>query len=226
MNGRHIDTNPAVREVAFAILLHPDPSGTQHIQETLHWNEPRVRSAAALLEDDGLLTHELRPMVTKDLFAALADAWCCDQPEAALATAPPPVASTAQSELLMLGLRDPEHEPGWALAGSHAAHAWRIPVTSVDPIQHFYVPSENRLREAEERLGRATGAVGAYARVAPMFWVTNHRIDGARRRLLNSEWPIVHPLVSALEVAVTEPAALWAWRDVPASLRHTPWNQP
>lgn len=226
MNGRHIDTNPAVREVAFAILLHPNPSGTQHIQETLRWDEPRVRNAAALLEDDGLLTHELSPMARRGLFTALANAWCCDQPEAALASAPPAVTSTAQSALLTLGLEDPEHEPGWALAGSHAAQAWRIPVTTVDPIPHFYVPSENRLREAEDQIGRATGAVGAYARVAPMYWITNNRFDGARRQLLNSDWPIVHTLVSAVEVAVTEPSALRAWRDVPDSLRHAPWMQP
>lgn len=226
MDGRHIDSDPAVRQVAFAILLHPNPVGIGHIQETLRWDEPRVRNATALLEDDGLLTHELSPTSGRSLFNALAEAWCCDQPEASLASAPRPGGPSGQSERLMLGLTDPEHEPGWALGGTHAARAWKIPITISEPVEHFYVPSENRLREAEELVGRASGAAGAYARATPFFWITGHRFDGARRGLLDSHWPIVHPLVSALEIATLEPDALRYWRDVPPEVAHQPWSQP
>ena len=126
----------------------------------------------------------------------------------------------------MLGLSDPENEPGWALAGNIAARAWGIPVADSDQIPHFYAPSEPYLRLAEERLGRASGAAGAFARTTPMFWITGHRIDGVQRRTINSEWPIVHPLVTALEVAGTDPDVLKAWRDIPSEVAHQPWAQP
>ena len=217
MNGRHIDTNPAVREVAFAILLHPNPSGTQHIQETLRWDEPRVRNAAALLEDDGLLTHDLSPMAPRGLFTSLANAWCCDQPEAALASAPPRCRFYRPERTTDARTRR-SRTRAW-LGVSRQSRRTRMAHSS----EHGR--SDPALRGGEQ-IGRATGAVGAYARVAPMYWITNNRFDGARRQLLNSEWPIVHPLVSALEVAATEPAALRAWRDVPDSLRHAPRMQP
>jgi hypothetical protein len=111
MNGMHIDSDPGVRAVAFAVLLHPDPVGTEHIEQTLRWDSERVRQATDYLQGDGLLTHELRPTSGKRLFRALSDVWCCDQPEASLASAPNPGIGNRAAELLMLGLADLD-EPG------------------------------------------------------------------------------------------------------------------
>lgn len=226
MSELHLDSDLDARAAAFAVLLRPDPVGLEPIMTTLRWDEERARAAAVRLEDDALLTHELRPMSTRRLFLQLARVWCCDQPEASLARAPNPSVGRDGSQALMLGLDDPEDEPGWALAGSLAARIWGIPVVVSNQIQHFYAPSEKYLRLAEEQFGRAPGAAGAFVRVTPMFWVTGHRIDGAKRKLTNSEWPVVHPLVSALEVAGTDAKALDGWRDVPPELDHRPWAQP
>jgi hypothetical protein len=205
------------------VLLAPDPVGTEYIVELLGWPEDRVVRATTLLQDDHLLTHEARPTVTKNLFKALADVWCVDQPEAGLADEPMP-GNSGLAEALMLGLSDPENEAGWALGGKLAAAAWGLPVGNTDGQLHFYVPSEPYLRRAETDLGRATGAgVRAMARVSPMYWITRNRIDGARRGLLNSHWPIVHPLVSALEVGSVDPGLLSAWVAVPPELAHRPW---
>lgn len=222
----HLDSDPDVRAAAFVVLLRADPVGLEPITTTLRWDDERARAAAARLEDDGLLTHELRPTSTKRLFHELARVWCCDQPEASLARVPGPSLGRDGTEALMLGLGDPENESGWALAGDIAARAWGIPLADSSQIPHFYAPSEPYLRQAEERLGRASGAAGAFARTSPMFWITGHRIDGARRGMISSEWPIVHPLVSALEVARTGPHVLEAWRDIPSEVAHQPWAQP
>jgi hypothetical protein len=222
----HLDSDPDVRAAAFAVLLCHDPVGLEPITTTLGWDEERARAAAVRLEDDGFLSHELRPTSTRRLFNELARAWCCDQPEAPLARAPGPSLGRDGAELLMLGLNNPENEPGWALAGSLAASAWGIPVVVANQIRHFYAPSEPYLRLAQERLGRASGAAGAFVRVTPMFWITRHRIDGAKRGLINSEWPVVHPLVSALEVAGTDSHVLDGWKDIPPEVDHRPWDQP
>jgi hypothetical protein len=174
------------------------------------------------MEEERLLTWELRPADTRSLFYQLASVWCEDQASVALAREPTP--PSGLSEMLVLGLGHPEHEPGWALSGKHAAAAHGIPVGSFPDVPHsFYVPSDAVARRAKQELGQANGsAVRVVITPSPMFWVTRHRVDGAATRLTSSHWPLVHPLVSALEVARENPVLLTGW-DPPSELAHRPW---
>jgi hypothetical protein len=217
-----LGSNKDARQVAFILLLHPSPVGPTPVTDAFGWDENHVRSVMTRMEEEGLLTWEWRPADTRSLFYQLASVWCEDQASVALAREPVPLSGL--SEVLMLGLAHPESQPGWALSGLHAAAAYGIPVGSFPDVPHsFYVPSEAVARRAKQELGQANGsAVRAVITPSPMFWVTRHRVDGAAGRLTNSHWPLVNPLVSALEVARENPVLLTAW-DPPSELSHRPW---
>lgn len=210
------------RQVAFVLLLHPNPVGLTPVTDAFGWDENHARVAMTRMEEEGLLTWEWRPADTRSLFYQLASVWCEDQVPVALAREPAPLSGL--NEVLMLGLGHPENEPGWALSGKPAAAAYGIPVGSFPDVPHsFYVPSEAVARRAKQELGQANGsAVRALITPSPMFWVTRHRLDGTRGRLTQSHWPLVHPLVTALEIARDAPELLNGW-DPPAALSHRPW---
>ena len=210
------------RQVALVLLLHPNPVGSTPVTDAFGWDEDRARVVLTRMEEERLLTWEWRPTVPKSLFFELASVWCDDQAPVALAREP--MALSGLSEVLMLGLGNPEGETGWALGGKHAAAAYGIPVGSFPDVpQCFYVPTEAIARRAKQELGGANGsAIKAVITPSPMFWVTRHRVDGAERRLTNSHWPLVHQLVSALEVARDNPALLTGWVP-PPELSHRPW---
>jgi hypothetical protein len=228
----NIDTSPTARTVAFGLLLAPAEFAPEAVADRLGQSVEYVNQARALLEDDNLTNYEGRPHSGR-LFGALASAWCNDQPEIGVRSEPAP-GNTNTNEQLCLGLEDVEVTPGWALGGMAAAAAWTVPVHG-QPIspRHFYVPNKMYLDAAVGQLGAVLeGEVAkAFVRQDPIAWIARHRFDPTKLTLSNTHWPIVHPLVAALEVAALEvelnlkkSALLNAWVNLPPEVAHRPWR--
>jgi hypothetical protein len=148
-----------------------------------------LRHASLLRADGGALIPEL--------FWALADAW---RPQRVpLAEAPRPGGGAR----LALGLDDLA-APGWVAGGTLAAAAWSAPVVVASGAPpDFYVPSENEARAARRELHAAVnpGERGCTVAVAPTILVVRPRSAPNAMATPWLEWPIVHPLFAALDLA-------------------------
>ena len=132
-----------------------------------------------------------------ELFWALADAW--KPKRRALAEAPMPGGGAR----LALRLDDLD-TPGWVAGGTFAAAAWSAPVavgSGVPP--DFYVPNETEARAARRELhGTVQGDRRACTvAVAPTLLVVQPRYPANAMATSWLEWPIVHPLFAALDLA-------------------------
>jgi hypothetical protein len=174
------DATPGVREIARAGGLAPSSvSGAL----------ADLRHASLVRADGGALIPEL--------FWALADAW---KPQRdALAEVP----RLGRGARLALGLDDLA-APGWVAGGTLAAAAWSAPVVVASGAPpDFYVPNENEARAA----GRELHAVvnpderACTVAVAPTILVVRPRNTPTAMATSWLEWPIVHPLFAALDLA-------------------------
>ena len=171
---------PGVRAIARASEIAPSSASTAIAD---------LRDASLLRADGGALLPEL--------FWALADAW---KPKRhALEEAPMPGGGAR----LALGLRDLD-TPGWVAGGTLAAAAWSASVVVTSgAAPDFYVANEAEVRAARRELH---GTVQADQRactvaVAPTILVVRPRYPANAMATSWLEWPVVHPLFAALDLA-------------------------
>jgi hypothetical protein len=183
--------------VAASLLLNPDAArGVREIARAGDLAPSIVSTSLAELRRASLLRADGRPLLT-DLFWALADAW--KPRHEALQLAPTP----QLGRRLDLGLGDRD-ELGWAVGGSLAAAAWSAPiVVGSAAAPDFYVPTEADLRAARRELHTVpmSESRGCTVAVAPTLLAVRPRHDPSSLATPGLEWPIVHPLFAALDLA-------------------------
>ncbi len=203
-------------EVASLLLMDPDRVlGVRQVASELGRAPSSVSEALARLRDAGLVEKGGGPAIP-DLFRQLARRW---RPETYdVATLPGPGGGPV-NEALRLGLDTAATGPGWALGDSLAAVAYGAPLNlsgSYPP--DLYVPGKTTVRRALQLLGPATDhqTRAGTLRLAPIALACSRRVEWTPRH--NLEWPLVHPLFVALDLA-QDPGrgteALEAWKPDP-----------
>jgi len=133
-----------------------------------------------------------------DLFHALLTVW---RRRGAVLLATLPETGAREAKRLGLGLDEPEHSTGWALADTRAAASWGIPIVAAgDYPPDFYVPSESALRAARSYLDEAANPASraCTVAVAPVRLACLRRVDHSR--LTGEQWPVANHIV-ALDIA-------------------------
>ena len=109
-------------------------------------------------------------------------------------------ASPSDPRLTALGANLHELErPGFAVSGTRGALAWGAPViASADAVPSIYVPDRatRDLVVAEWGSDRSSSP-SAWIAIAPVHGITDRRF-----RRPGERWPVVHPIVVALDLAV------------------------
>jgi hypothetical protein len=161
-----------------------------------------VSTALAELRAEALVRESSTEPVGPELFWALAGRWGVRERLVSLTETPHP-GDASRTAQLSLGLDDIETTTGWALRGDVAAATWGAPLPlQGDAPPDFYVPDDRTLRIAKQLYGEAPADAGrgATVTVAPVRYAVTHRYDAARRGLSNTEWPVVHPVIAALDL--------------------------
>ena len=188
--------------VAVCLLAAAGPLTVRGIAKETGVAVSSVSTALTELRAEALVRESSTEPVVPELFWALAGRWGVRERTVALIEAPHPGDVTRTSQL-GLGLDDVEATVGWALRGDVAVAAWgaRFPLQGDAP-PDFYVPDDRTLRIAKQFYGEAVANAGrgATVTVAPVRYAVTHRYDVARRRLSNTEWPVVHPVIAALDL--------------------------
>lgn len=190
------------RAVAVCLLAATGPLTVRGIAKETGVAVSSVSTALAGLRAESLVGESSTEAVGPELFWALAGRWGVREQTIALKDAPGP-GDVGRTSQLGLGLEDVEATVGWALRGDVAAAAWGAPVVlQGDAPPDFYVPDARTLRIAKQLYGEAPAEIDRRATisVAPMRYVVTHRYDAASRGLSNSEWPVVHPVIAALDL--------------------------
>lgn len=189
--------NPLSGRVALGmavwILMHPLKRGSvRALARELDCAPSTAHDALRRLQDAALVEPSGRPL-TPELFWATSDAW---RPQRHyVSREPAPVDND-----LSFNLGD--EEAGWAVSGDLAAAAWgaRLALPSGTP-PDFYVPSAV-LRRAIRRLGPTNWSDRAASlAVAPLAAATRERFDHASIATPWLHWPLVHPVIVALDLA-------------------------
>ena len=203
--------------LALALLMEPDePPGVRETARRCGFSPAAISQARTRLTDAALVDAAGRPLVP-ELFWVLAETWAGGVRRVGVGRTPE--LGDDGSELLDLGFADLE-APGWAAAGAHAAIAWGAPLVEagLDTVD-FYVPTAVVLRRAQKMLGPPGATPGARLALAPTRLVVSPRHSAGGP--LASRWPLVHPVVAALDLTL-DPSrgheALEAW-DPPAGFR-------
>ena len=188
--------------VAVCLLAATGPLTVRGIAKETGVAVSSVSTALAGLRAEALIRESSTEPVGPELFWALASRWGARERVVALAEVPHP-GDARRTVQLGLGLDDIETATGWALRGDVAAATWGAPL----PLQgaappDFYVPDDRTLRIAKQLYGEvsANAGRGATVTVAPVRYAVTHRYDAARRGLSNTEWPVVHPVIVALDL--------------------------
>ena len=200
---------PAGRQVALWLLLHPDePASPRGIARELDVSAGQVSNLLTALSTEGLLRRDRTPLVP-ELFWALAEHW---KPKRyALASLP------TGDELSSAG----ELRAGcWVMGDTRAAAAYGAPLAiAPDYPPDLYVPDQKALSWVLNRSAVAPDyhRRAATVAIAPAPLVTDGRlrVDDPRE-----PWPLAHPVVVALDLAVDRSRgreALEGW-DPPAEL--------
>ncbi len=186
---------PVGREVALELLVAPGEAVTARaLARALGRAPSSVAASLRALRDQGLVDDHRRP-VNPGLFWALAAAW---QPRRhALLDCPDPSDADADwsYELHVADL----DVAGWALCDTRAASAWGVPLIASGAYPpDLYVPDNRVLMRAMRHYGEATAATSRACTlaVAPAPSVCARRYSG------HGPWPLVHPVVVALDLAV------------------------
>jgi len=186
-------------EVATALLMEPGAgAAVRHLARTLGRSASTVSEVLGALRRAGLIDEQHRVESTQ-LFWRVADRWPVSRVHLSRLPAPGDYSTIAKP--LLLGLEDVENTTGWALTDSAAAVAYGAPLAlRTGQLLDFYVPDEATLRRANALLDPAP--IQSHARcsirIAPVPAVCSHRIDLAANPF---EWPLVHPLFVALDLA-------------------------
>ena len=195
-------TTAASRELALLLLAEAGPVGVRQAARLLDRSPSTISHALRSLRQASLVDPTGGP-IFPELFWNLASEWGRTVHPAGLATMPTP-GDAARTSQLRLGLDDPEAITGWALRGPVAAAAFgaKAPVAGGYP-PDFFVPDERTLRVAMHLYDRAAAndERACTVAVAPSPWIVSHRVDLAGRGLADTEWPAVHPVVAALDLA-------------------------
>jgi hypothetical protein len=187
-------------EVATAVLMEPKRRVTvRRLARELGRSASTVSEVLGALRRDGLLDSDNAVADTR-LFWRVADRW--KAPLRYLAQVPPND-DVAVTQALRLGFGDLNHDAGWALTDTVAAAAYGAPAAvRAGQVLHFYVPDPTLARRASTLLGGASAAdARCSVRVAPVPAVCQHRFPAAGPL---GEWPLVHPLFVALDLAQDE----------------------
>lgn len=185
-------------EVATALLMNPaEGVAVRELARRLGRSASTVSEILAALRSAGLVDERHRVEGT-ELFWQVAERWPTARID--LARLPMPGDATLASSL-RLGLDNVEQTAGWALTDSAAAAPYGAPLTvSTGQPLDFYVPDQATARRAATLLGVAPSRARARCaiQVAPVRAVCNRRFDLANNPF---EWPIVHPVFVALDLA-------------------------
>jgi hypothetical protein len=186
------------RDVAMLLVATGQSVGVRQAAQLLHRSPSTVSGALRDLRNVSLVGSSGSP-VLPELFWALSAEWVHMYKPVGLRNVPP---RTAEPKQLRFGFDDPEHSIGWALRGTLAAAAWGAQLAvSGDYPPDFFVPDERTLRIAEHLFGRTDHDPACTVAVAPNTWIVNNRFDLKSRGIAQLEWPIVHPVVAALDLA-------------------------
>ena len=198
-----VRSNPLVSraglEVAAAILMEPETGhAVRGLARTVERSPSTVSTILSALRRDRLVDERARVIDTR-LFWEVAEVWSTQREH--LVMVPSPGQRTTITEPLRLGLQEVETTVGWALTDVAAAGALGapVPVRTDQPLDVF-VPDSGVLRRARTLLG-AAGPAAPYActvRVAPVPAVCRARFDVRNNYF---EWPTVHPVFAALDLA-------------------------
>ena len=190
------------RAVAVCLLAATGPLTVRGIARETGVAVSSVSTALAGLRAESLVGESSTEGVGPELFWALAGRWGVRERTVALKEVPGP-SDEGRTLQLGLGLEDVETSAGWVLGGDVAAAAWGAPlVLQGDAPPDFYVPDERTMRIAKQLYGEAAAEIGrrATVTVAPMRYDVTHRYDASARSLSKSEWPVVHPVIAALDL--------------------------
>jgi hypothetical protein len=188
--------------VAVCLLAAPGPLTVRGIAKEAGVAVSSVSTALAELRAESLVREASTEPVGPELFWALAGRWGTRERHVSLTETPHPGDASCTAQL-GLGLDDIETTTGWVLRGDVAAATWGAPLPlQGDAPPDFYVPDDRTLRIAKQLYGEAPpdAGRGATVTVAPLRYVVTHRFDAARRGLSNTEWPVVHPVIAALDL--------------------------
>lgn len=204
---------PAVREVAFAILMEPTQRPSpRRLGGMLHRSPGYVSTILTGLAENGLLDDDGRALIP-ELFWALSSAW----PAEWTYLDDDPSVITSRVDTLT--------------SGPHAALAWGAPLLSgADETVHLVLADKHSIRtvlntaRVSARPSRARSAIQAVGPIFRLAWV-----DAERGRL-------AHPLLTALDLSVDargrESIGSWRANDPVLGLvatlevfEHTGWIQ-
>ena len=182
---------PAGRRLALWLLLHPDePASPRAIAREVDISAGQVSNLLGALTAESLLRRDKTPLVP-ELFWALAEHW---KPHRHALLSMPPV-----SELFAAPeLRSAE----WVITDPRAAAAMGAPLAvATDYPPDLYVPDQKSLTWI---LNRSTPAREYAQRIATVAIAPNELVfdDRYRRRDADEMWPLAHPIVVALDLAV------------------------
>lgn len=192
------------REVAVCLLIGDEPQSVRGVASQIDRAPSSVSTALQALRAESLVEPGTTSPVVPELFWALAGAWGPSVLAVGLQGCPVP-GDAGRTAQLGLGLEgDVERSAGWALRGDLAAAGWgaRV-VVGGTAVADFFVPDSRVVRICRQLYGDAGTPEGrrATVAVAPMRLAVARRFDLARRRGVDIEWPVVHPLFVALDLA-------------------------
>lgn len=191
------------REVAVCLLIGDEPQSVRRIASQIDRAPSSVSTALQALRVESLVEPGTTLPLVPELFWALAGVWGPSVRAVGLRECPAP-GDAARTAQLGLGLEgDVERSTGWALRGDLAAAGWgaRV-VVGGTAVADFFVPDSRVVRICRQLYGEASTPEGrrATVAVAPMQLAVARRFDLARRGV-DIEWPVVHPLFVALDLA-------------------------
>jgi hypothetical protein len=190
-------------DVACALLAYPDDRlSVRRTVDITGRSLAAVHSALTGLRGAGLTDGSGKPL-TPDLFWEVAPRW---RPQRTPLGGCPHAGDAPRTDQLGLGLNDDDGAEGWAMCDTVAANAYGAAAVVGGAFPpDFYVPSERIVRVARQLYGDATyDSRQATVAVPPARWACRGRVDTAflGRDHPWGEWPAVHPVFVALDLAV------------------------
>lgn len=180
---------PAGRQLALWLLTHPDEHASPRaLHRELGISASQISNLLAALSAEALLRKDRRPLVP-ELFWALAEHW---RPvRHPIVSLPGPAELAASPELGV---------DRWVATDTAAALAYGAPVVaSADYPVDLYLPTE---RSLSWLLGRSVRAAEPGQRSATVAVAPSPLVCDSRLRRDGSPWPLAHPVVVALDLAV------------------------